>query len=135
MSAETRKLRKEKLKSEKKMGRNSGARKNLRVLTEEEIKKQEPKKWEKAKNFSGAMFRILVQKLKGNDVYVSEEELQSRLDICSRCQYLGEKKNKYYCRAKTCGCNITKEAKWFINKAGLKTENCPKGFWEKYREN
>lgn len=102
-----------------------------RVLTEEEIKAQEPKRLEKAKNFTKAMFRVLNVKIRGGDIYVSEEELQQRLDICSRCQFLKEKgKGQYYCASSGCGCQIKKAHKSFLSKTSLKSEKCPRGFWE-----
>ena len=56
----------------------------------------------------------------GNDVTVSDEEKQRRLDICNGCPSLKSLAGQMQCGE--CGCFLKA-------KAGLNSMKCPKGKW------
>jgi len=70
-------------------------------------------------NFSKAMLRQAGAALKGEERFVSTEEYQARLKVCSTCEMQKDGR----CLLKSCGCFLSRKAK-------LSTETCNIGKWD-----
>jgi hypothetical protein len=73
---------------------------------------------QQAKNLTEATGKILGRSLSGDDVLVSNDVHQSRIEICKRC----DKYDQYQKRCYECGCFIDVKARFVI-------EQCPLDKW------
>lgn len=89
----------------------------------EEVAPYEPTIAELAENFGAAMARVIVAKINGRRVKVTEEEYRQRDAACSGCPYWNPKGNFGFGRCGAPGCGCTRFKRWLL------TETCkhPKG--------
>jgi hypothetical protein len=71
-----------------------------------------------AKNVGSSLVKNTISVVQGNDLKISSEEAQKRLDICKTCEFFD--KNSQRCSK--CGCYLSV-------KTYLKAEHCPIGKW------
>lgn len=69
----------------------------------------------------------LLKATEGQSALCSEEQIQSRLDICKNCEYYQED------ACMLCGCVIVREAN-YRNKLALKHQSCPISKWGQIKE-
>ena len=67
---------------------------------------------------AGNLAKAVTNHVKDGGKKVDKETYEARLEQCNNCEFL--KNNR--CRHMSCGCFITKKAKW-------RSENCPIGRW------
>jgi hypothetical protein len=70
------------------------------------------------KNFGKSVIRNIQSVMQGNNLNVSEEEKQKRLNICNSCEFFIKESQ----RCSKCGC-------YMAVKTYLKAEKCPVGKW------
>lgn len=71
-----------------------------------------------AKNVGSSLVKNTISVIQGNDLKISNEEAQKRLDICKACVFF----DKNAQRCSKCGCYLSV-------KTYLKAERCPVGKW------
>lgn len=79
--------------------------------------------FKRATNASGAAARLAGALVTRKRIAVSEEEYETRLEICKSCREYNELQN----RCEICGCILAGKV---IAKALWSTEKCPLGKWK-----
>jgi len=80
--------------------------------------KQYPSFWEQMNNFKQFAEQVGQKAAEGNGVFVSEEKLSEREELCNNCSQFNKESKRCY----MCGCYMA--VKWKFN-----ASSCPVGMW------